>query len=99
MLFADVRTFVRALAGAAPVVLILEDLHWADPASLELLRHIGPLVGSLPVAGLPLPQIRAKIGAALASKVYRPRTSDGREAAIVIDADEVTTTVAEYRPI
>jgi polysaccharide export outer membrane protein len=58
-----------------------------------------PLVGALPVAGLPLPQIRAKIGAALASKVFRQRGSDGREVAIVIDADEITTTVVEYRPI
>ena len=58
-----------------------------------------PLVGMLPVAGLPLPQIRTKIGAALASKVFRQRTSDGREAVIVIDANEVTTTVAEYRPV
>lgn len=57
-----------------------------------------PLVGMLPVAGLPVPQIRAKIGAALAGKVYRQRM-DGREAVIVIDANEVATTVAEYRPI
>ena len=33
-----------------------------------------PLVGMLPVAGLPLPQIRAQIGAAMASKVFRQRT-------------------------
>jgi polysaccharide export outer membrane protein len=58
-----------------------------------------PLVGTLPVAGLPLPQIRTKIGAALASKVFRQRTSDGREVVIVIDANEVTTIVAEYRPV
>jgi polysaccharide export outer membrane protein len=58
-----------------------------------------PLVGMLPVAGLPLPLIRARIGAAFASKVFRQRTPDGRETAIVIDADEVTATVAEYRPI
>lgn len=58
-----------------------------------------PLVGSLPVAGLPLPQIRAKIGAALARKVFRQRASDGRETAVVIDADEVTTVIAEYKPI
>lgn len=58
-----------------------------------------PLVGSLPVAGLPLPQIRAKIGAALARKVFRQRTADGRETAVVIDADEVTTVIAEYKPI
>jgi polysaccharide export outer membrane protein len=58
-----------------------------------------PRVGMLPVAGLPLPLIRAQIGAALASKVFRQRTPDGHETAIVIDADEVTTIVAEYRPI
>ncbi|MBO4227678.1 polysaccharide biosynthesis/export family protein [Bradyrhizobium neotropicale] len=58
-----------------------------------------PVVGTLPIAGLSLRQIRAKIGTALASKVFRQRTSDGREVVIVIDADEVTTTVAEYRPI
>ena len=58
-----------------------------------------PLVGMLPVAGLSVPQIRANIGAALATKVFRQRTADGREAVIVIDANEVTTTVAEYRPI
>ncbi|WLA67646.1 polysaccharide biosynthesis/export family protein [Bradyrhizobium diazoefficiens] len=58
-----------------------------------------PLIGTLPVAGLPLPQIRAKIGAALARKVFRQRTADGRETVVVIDADEVTTIIAEYKPI
>nr|WP_246820729.1 polysaccharide biosynthesis/export family protein [Bradyrhizobium iriomotense] len=58
-----------------------------------------PLVGALSVAGLPLPQLRAKIGAALASKVFRQRTSDGREMVIVIGADEVTATVVDYRPV
>lgn len=58
-----------------------------------------PLIGALPVAGLPLPQIRAKIGAALARKVFRQRTADGRETVVVIDADEVTTIIAEYKPI
>ncbi|WP_024516071.1 polysaccharide biosynthesis/export family protein [Bradyrhizobium sp. Tv2a-2] len=58
-----------------------------------------PLVGTVPVAGLTLPQIRSKIGTALASKVFRQRNPDGHENAVVIDADEVTATVAEYRPI
>ena len=58
-----------------------------------------PMVGTLPAAGLPLQQIRTKIAAALASKVFRQRSADGREVAVVIDADEVTATVAEYRPI
>lgn len=58
-----------------------------------------PLVGTLPVAGLPLPQIRAKVGGAFATKSFRLRTPDGREKVIVVDADEVTASVAEYRPI
>ncbi len=29
-----------ALASASPVVLLLEDLHWADPSSIDLLRHL-----------------------------------------------------------
>jgi polysaccharide export outer membrane protein len=58
-----------------------------------------PVVGTLSVAGLPLPQIRAQIGTALARKVFRQRTSEGREVAIVISADEVTTIVVEYRPV
>jgi serine/threonine protein kinase/tetratricopeptide (TPR) repeat protein len=28
------------LASASPVVLLLEDLHWADPSSVDLLRHL-----------------------------------------------------------
>src|SRR5260370_2070861 len=71
--------------------------HWA---AVQMDGNISlPLAGTLSVAGLPLPQIRAKVGAALASKVFRQRTPDGREVVIVIDADEVTTVVAEYRPI
>ena len=58
-----------------------------------------PLVGVVPVAGLPLQQIRTQIGLALASKVFRQRGPDGHENVIVITADEVTTIVAEYRPI
>jgi tetratricopeptide (TPR) repeat protein len=30
-----------ALAADAPLVLLLEDLHWADPSSVDLLRHLG----------------------------------------------------------
>jgi DNA-binding CsgD family transcriptional regulator len=41
-LFAEVRQFLAELAAARPALVLLEDLHWADPASVDLLRHIGP---------------------------------------------------------
>jgi hypothetical protein len=44
-LFADVRRFFAQLAAAGPTFLLLEDLHWADPASLDLLRHVAPHIG------------------------------------------------------
>jgi tetratricopeptide (TPR) repeat protein/predicted Ser/Thr protein kinase len=30
-----------ALAAGTPMVVLLEDLHWADPSSVDLLRHLG----------------------------------------------------------
>jgi predicted ATPase len=36
-------------AKRQPIVLILEDLHWADPASLDLLRFLARRVASLPL--------------------------------------------------
>ena len=38
VLFAAVRDHLAALATGRPLVLLLDDLHWADPASLDLLR-------------------------------------------------------------
>jgi tetratricopeptide (TPR) repeat protein/tRNA A-37 threonylcarbamoyl transferase component Bud32 len=34
-----------ALAANSPVVLVLEDLHWADPSSIDLLRHLCQRIG------------------------------------------------------
>ena len=39
-LFADVSGFLSRLAAQRPLVIILEDLHWSDPASLDLLRFL-----------------------------------------------------------
>ena len=39
-LFEAVRTFVETMAGDAPVVLVIDDLHWAAKPTLLLLRHL-----------------------------------------------------------
>ncbi|MDQ1590385.1 MAG: eukaryotic-like serine/threonine-protein kinase [Pyrinomonadaceae bacterium] len=36
---------LAALASASPVVLFLEDLQWADPSSIDLLRHLSQRIG------------------------------------------------------
>lgn len=58
-----------------------------------------PMLGNLSVAGLTPAEAQSRIQAILATKVFRQRLSDGRDNEIMIDHDEVTATVVEYRPI
>jgi predicted ATPase/DNA-binding CsgD family transcriptional regulator len=39
-LFEAIGMFLASLASTAPLVLLLDDLQWADPTSLDLLRHV-----------------------------------------------------------
>lgn len=39
-LFEVARSFFTDLSASRPLVLVLEDLHWSDPASLDLLRYL-----------------------------------------------------------
>jgi DNA-binding CsgD family transcriptional regulator len=48
-LFQEVGDFLVALTAACPVVLLLDDLHWSDPVSLELLRFVAHSVATLPL--------------------------------------------------
>jgi polysaccharide biosynthesis/export protein len=58
-----------------------------------------PMLGTLSVAGLSPSEVEAKIQAAMATKVFRQRTPDGRENAVAIEPDEVNAVVVQYRPI
>lgn len=40
LLFEAVVSFLREISRVAPLLLVLEDLHWADKPTLLLLRHI-----------------------------------------------------------
>jgi len=64
---------VERLAARRPLVLVFEDLHWADASSLELLEHLLPLTGRVPllVIGLSrpgeedaLPRLRRRVAGA-----------------------------------
>ena len=39
-LFEEARRFFLAIAAHQPLVIVLEDLHWADPASIDALRYL-----------------------------------------------------------
>ncbi len=48
-LFRQVLSFLRATTSVKPVMLLLEDVHWADPASLDLLRFLAQNIATLPL--------------------------------------------------
>ena len=49
MTFTALRLVVTRFAVAGPTVLVLEDLHWADPTSLRLTLDLAELAAGLPL--------------------------------------------------
>jgi len=47
--FASVRSVVGRLASKGPTVLVLEDLHWADPISIRLTAELATLAQEVPL--------------------------------------------------
>lgn len=48
-LFSESRAFLHAVARERPLVVLLDDLHWADSASLDLLRFLARQIASVPI--------------------------------------------------
>ena len=46
---AALRKLMQALTRHRPLVVVLEDLHWADPSSTELLLRLLPMVSAVPM--------------------------------------------------
>ena len=44
-----VRAYLAAVGASRPVALLLEDLHWADPATLDLLRFLARDLADVPL--------------------------------------------------
>lgn len=49
LLFNAYRDFVSRSCHMAPIVTVLEDLHWADDSSLQLLLHLAPAMATQPL--------------------------------------------------
>jgi tetratricopeptide (TPR) repeat protein/predicted Ser/Thr protein kinase len=48
-LFNSFHAFVERMSGRAPIVWLLDDLHWADDSTLALLQHLARHLAKLPV--------------------------------------------------
>ncbi len=48
-LFEAVRSWLAGAAGHRPVMLVLDDLHWADPATLGVLGHLARNAETVPL--------------------------------------------------
>jgi class 3 adenylate cyclase/tetratricopeptide (TPR) repeat protein/ABC-type cobalamin transport system ATPase subunit len=64
--FVALRSLITAQAAAAPIVLLLDDIHWLDHASLDLLAYLLPLVETGAVAFMLL--FRPMLGNGVAAK-------------------------------
>jgi polysaccharide export outer membrane protein len=58
-----------------------------------------PVVGTFMVEGVDFSEVRSKLQSAVASKIFRIRTPDGREFTRMFERDEVAATIVEYRPV
>lgn len=47
--FAAWSCFLEGIAGAGPLVLVVEDLHWADPALVDFLEYLLDFSGRSPI--------------------------------------------------
>ena len=43
------RTLLESAAASAPVVVVFDDIHWAEPAFLDLIEHVADLSRAAPI--------------------------------------------------
>jgi tetratricopeptide (TPR) repeat protein len=98
LLFEAVGDILQAVATVHPTVVVLEDLHWAEPTTLRLVRHLIPHLGSTPVMFVTThrdgeneltPEVRATIADLARSDATRARRIEG------LTADELSALAAD----
>lgn len=48
-LFWSLRRFVESVAARSPLILLFEDIHWADPELLDLIEYLAQWTGGVPL--------------------------------------------------
>ena len=43
------RRLLETLAGQRPVVVVVDDLHWAEPTMLDLLEYVTAFAQAVPI--------------------------------------------------
>lgn len=43
------KRYLQKCSESAPIIIICEDIHWADPSSVELLSQVVPIVAEAPI--------------------------------------------------
>ncbi len=106
LLFAGVAV---APAGAEPYRIEVGDVLEFSVASLPNLKQRTsvdingevnfPLLQDIHAADIPLAELRTKVRELISAKPFRQRAADGHETLLTIDPDEISISIAEYRPI
>ena len=83
VLFLSVRRFVEALAAEHPLLLVFEDIHWADASLLDLIEHLAARLRDVPLLVLALArpellQTRPTWGGGLLTPPFRSTRSARR---------------------
>lgn len=76
----------------------MPDLKQRAPIQLDGTITL-PIVGAIVAAGATSADVRARVEMALAAKVLRQRTPDGRDHVVLLQPGDVAVAVAEYRPV
>ena len=107
-MFGAVVAVVRRLAADGPVLMIVDDLHWADRSSLLLARHLAkePRLGAVLMVGTfrdselqpghPLPELLAELERGRELPRVRLDGMDEREVAQLIGGGAEPGTVAAF---
>jgi len=84
LLFEPLLELVGALASDQPVVIVLEDLHWADTMSTQLLAFLGRRIHRWPILVVGSTRPEELVDAPALAKTLKELRDDGRLAEVAL---------------